>query len=111
MSVPVAHGTGSVSSTALGRSGACPGASTGHEPGPRPLGLLHGRHAEESLELPAELGGALVADRSRGRARVVAVESHEGPGPVEPDALDVLEWRAGRHELEVVVEDRRAHPR
>src|SRR3954466_2828613 len=95
---------------AFGPSKHAPGFSTGHEPGPRPLGLLHGRHAEEPLELPAELGGALVADRSRGRARVVAVKGHEGPGPVEPDAFDVLERRTGRHELEVVVEDRRAHP-
>src|SRR4051794_25409144 len=84
--------------------------SYGHEAGLRLLGLLDGRDAEEPLELPAELRRALVPDRPRGRARVVPVVGHEPPGLVEPDSLEVLERRAGRHQLEVVVEGRKAHP-
>src|SRR3954451_3030498 len=87
------------------------GPSPDRKPGARLLDLLEWRHAEEPLELPAELGRTLVADGSRRRARVVAVEGHERPGPVESDALDVLKRGTGRHELEVVVEDRHAHPR
>ncbi len=34
----------------------------------------------------------------------MAVVGHEPPRLVEPDPLEVLERRAGRHELEVMVE-------
>src|SRR3954468_11266042 len=91
-------------------SGMSSGASTGDEAGPRLLGLLGGGDAVEPLELPAELRRALVPDRPRGGARVVALVGHEPLRVVEPDALEVLERRAGRHELEVVVEGRDAHP-
>jgi hypothetical protein len=78
---------------------------------PRLLGLLNGRHAEEPLELPAELRRPLVTDSSRGGACVIAVAGYEPLGPVEPDSLAVLERRAGRHEFEMVVEGRDAHAR
>src|SRR3954453_23541031 len=83
--------------------------STGHEAGPRLLGVLDGGDAVEPLELPAELRWALVPDRPGGGARVVALVGHEPLGVVEPDSLEVLERRARRHELEVVVEGREAH--
>jgi hypothetical protein len=86
-------------------------ASTGDETSPRLFGLLDGRHAEEPLELAAELRRALVPDCPRGGARVVPVVGHEPSGPVEPDSLKVLERGAGRHELEVVMEGRDAHAR
>src|SRR5947209_14292108 len=86
------------------------GELTGHEAGPRLLGLLSGGGAVEPLELPAELRRALIPDRPRRGARVVALVGHEPLRVVEPDALEVLERRARRHELEVVVEGRDAHP-
>src|SRR4051794_3243655 len=94
-----------------GRWGVLWRASTGHEAGPRVLGLLDGRHAEEPLELPTELRRALVPDRPRGGARVVAVVGHEPLCVVEPDSLQVLERRGGSHELEVVIKGRDAHAR
>src|SRR5688500_17901584 len=87
------------------------GTSTGDESGPCLHAVSDGRQPDGSLEFPAELRGTLVADRMAGRARVVSVEGHERPGPVEPDACEVLERGGGRHELEVVVEDRYAHAR
>src|SRR4051794_31708453 len=81
-----------------------PGFSTGHEAGPHLLGVLGGGIAVEPLELPAELRRALVSDRPRGRARVVSLVGHEPLGVVEPDSLQVLERRARRHELEIMME-------
>src|SRR3982751_4872133 len=93
-----------------GADGSCPGgASTGHKAGTRVLGLLDGRHAEEPLELPAELRRALVPDRPRGGARVVPIVGHEPPRLVEPNPLEVLERRAGRDQIEMVVEGGNAH--
>src|SRR4051794_8953645 len=71
------------------RRGAFCGVSDGHETSPRLLGLLDRRHAEEPLELPAELRRALIPDRPRRGARVVAVVGHEPPCVVEPDSLEV----------------------
>jgi hypothetical protein len=85
--------------------------------------LLNRRHAEEPLVLPAELRRALVTDRSRDGAWVMAVVGHEPLGPIEPDSLEELEamraeWssqlaRAGSdtplHKLFVLsIHDRRA---
>src|SRR3954447_3949824 len=85
-------------------------ASTGHEASPRLLGVLGGGDAVEPFELPAELRRALVPDRPRGGTRVVSLVSHEPLGVVEPDSLEILERRTRRHQLEVVVEGREAHP-
>src|SRR6516165_1696406 len=87
------------------------GASTGHEASPRLLGLLDRRHAEEPLELPAELRRALVPDRPRYGARIVAVVGHQLPRMVGPDSLEILKRRPARHELEVMVEGCDAHAR
>src|SRR3954447_21733082 len=85
-------------------------ASTGHEASPRLLGVLGGGDAVEPLELSAELRRALVPDRPRGGTRVVSLVGHEPLGVVEPDSLEILERRTSRHQLEVVVEGREAHP-
>src|SRR5487761_1575624 len=70
-----------------------------------------GRGTEQAPVLPAELGGAVVADATADAGDVVRAVRQQQSRRLQPDVLLELDRAHRRHRLEVPVERGDAHPR